>query len=101
MSRGSTRQRASAAAMVRSRPTCVLSWTAEKNSPRSHRGRDPAAPRVELAAGFLGYPLAERHDRPGPVRDGDELRRADQAAHGMLPAHQHLDPDQAAGGEMI
>src|SRR5207249_7215967 len=40
-----------------------------------------------------------RPDQPGPLGERHELARRQQAAHGMLPAHEGLDADDAAARE--
>ena len=60
-------------------------------------GRDRAlgAPLHQLPARLLHDELAERDDQPGALGHGDELVGRDQAALGMLPAHERLHADQA------
>src|SRR5207302_10754993 len=51
-------------------------------------------PQASLAAGLLEDPLTERDAEPGLFGDRDEVVREDQAALGMAPAQQCLDPDE-------
>ena len=42
------------------------------------------------------HPPSDLQDQAGLLGDGDELERGDQAALGMLPAHESLDPHRLA-----
>ena len=54
-------------------------------------------PRAQLRARFANDPERERDDHPGLLGDGDEARRRDHAASGVMPAHQRFDGgDRAA-----
>ena len=45
-----------------------------------------------LTAGLLEHPAADLDDQPGLLEQGDEVVGLDDAAHGVLPADQRLDP---------
>src|SRR4030095_13550597 len=55
-----------------------------------------AAPAVQVLAGPRDGPLPDRHDEPGFLEYGHELRRRQHAALGMLPAQQRLGAARAA-----
>ena len=69
-----------------------------------HHQRRPArsrvAPSPRLAAGRLEDPPAERHDQAGLLGQRDERERRDQAAIGMLPADERLEPDDPVGRQV-
>ena len=50
-----------------------------------------------VLAGALEHPAAERDDQAGILRDRDERRRRDGAAHRVLPAQQRLVAADLAG----
>jgi hypothetical protein len=58
---------------------------------------DGRVPPHRFGAGRLQRPSADLEDQAGRFRDGDEAIRFDRAEHGMVPAQQRLEPDDAAG----
>ena len=59
--------------------------------------RDPGvAPCAELAAGLVQHPSAQRQDHSRFLGNGNEQCRRHQPVARMAPAHQCLDPDDAA-----
>ncbi len=59
-----------------------------------------AAPGRGLARGVAQHPAPERDDQSGLLGERDELARAEQAALGMLPAHERLEARVAAEVEV-
>ena len=57
-------------------------------------------PGVHLAAGLADHPEVERDDQAGLLGGGDELRRRDQPALGVLPADQRLEARDPTGIEL-
>ena len=57
-------------------------------------------PLEDLAAGALLDPAADRLDQAAVLGDRDELGRVEQAALGVLPAHQRLEAADLAGAKV-
>ena len=76
-----------------------MTWTAISPAPlRVVSGL--GLPPTRLLTRLLEHVLAERQDQPGLLGQGHEFRRPDDASARMLPAHQRLLGDQAAGVEV-
>ena len=56
-------------------------------------------PAERLAAGRLLHPAADRLDQAAVLGDRDELAGVEQAALGVVPAHQRLDADDLAAAQ--
>ena len=56
-------------------------------------------PAERLAAGRLLHPAADRLDQAAVLGDRDELAGVEQAALGMVPAHQRLEADDLAAAQ--
>ena len=65
-----------------------------------HRRQAVGIPLHQLAGGFGQHPAAQRHHQAGALGHVDEIRRAEQAALRVLPAHQRLGADGAAAGQL-
>ena len=63
-------------------------------------GDDRVAPGLDGAAGFGEHPAAELDDLAGFLGRGDERARHYQAVVRVVPAHQRLDAEQFALGEV-
>ena len=57
-------------------------------------------PLPHLPARFLHHPFADGNDRSGPLGDGNEHRRLDDAARGMVPEHARFEADDASRGDL-
>ena len=94
------RARISAIESARSR---WATWRAERltatSSGRSS-GRSSCQSRAWRQARLL-HPAADRLDQPAVLGDRDELAGVEQAALGVVPAHQRLDAGDLAGAEAI
>ena len=53
-------------------------------------------PGADLPAGFADHPEVEGNDQAGLLGSGNEVHRRDEAAFGVLPAHQGLEPRNPA-----
>src|SRR4029077_18068159 len=53
-----------------------------------------------LSAAFLEHPLTQVHDEAGVLGEGDERASWEQPTRRLLPAHEGLDPFEAAGAEV-
>ena len=62
-------------------------------------GAEVGDPRRHLAARLVQRQAADVDDHAGVFGDGDEVRRRHQAAHGVTPAQQRLEPGDAAGSQ--
>ncbi len=60
----------------------------------------PILPPTGLAAALLEDPPAEGDDEPGLLGDGDEAVRRNNAAFGVHPPHQALEPDDTTAREI-
>ena len=78
------------------------SWRGERFTARwmrSSGGRCRFQP-VDGRAGLREHPLADRDDQAGALGRLEELAGQEQPALGMVPAHERLDPDGAAGRDL-
>ncbi|MNG01305.1 hypothetical protein D3C84_842780 [compost metagenome] len=60
-------------------------------------GHARIAPLAHLPAGLFQHPMAERHYAAGSFRDVDEHIGGEQAAGGVIPAHQRLHAENSPG----
>ena len=63
------------------------------------RGPPCSSPRSMLATSLVEHPVTEGMMSPAIFRQIDELRRRHDAPYRMVPAHERLDPNDAAGRE--
>ena len=59
-----------------------------------------ALPGLDLAHGGAEHPAGERDDQAGLLGDRDELLGSEQPVARVVPAHERLDADDAAGHDV-
>ena len=63
-------------------------------------GAKPGTPLQHLLRGLLEHPFPNVHNQTTGLCNGNERRRADQAARGVLPADQHFGLAHGPGGQV-